>query len=96
MKDLLLGRFKSDLINVIYCMFFNYELNKKLPALAWLMILKKEEEQVEVIHGEHVECQNDFFVSGVWDGNFRDGEFDKAAFSCCTGAMLLKNVNRGG
>ena len=67
---------------------FNYELYEQFPPLAWLMCLKSGEDCVTVKHGAGVECTDDFFVSGVWAGDFSAGRFDDTAFSCSSGARM--------
>ena len=54
-------------------MKFEYLLNKELPPLAWLADIKNE--IVALLHGENVECRNEFFVEGAWNGNFSSGDF---------------------
>ena len=66
---------------------FKYELLDAIPSLAWLMKITKNEE-VLVKHGKMVETRDRFFVSGVWDGNFEEGNFVSANFSCCSGGII--------
>lgn len=62
-----------------------------IPPLSWLMKITKDE-NILVKHGKFVEHKDDFFVSGVWDGNFEKGDFIYAKYSCCTGAKLYNNT----
>lgn len=66
---------------------FKFELQKRIPALAWLMRVTDAEE-VRVKHGKAVECHEDFFVAGVWAGEFSKGEIDSAPYVCCSGGCL--------
>ncbi len=75
-------------------MKFKYVEKSKLPPLAWCAFLNKSDD-VMVLHGPSVECKEDFFVAGVWDGDFEEGGFDLAHFACCTGGSVNK-TKRGG
>lgn len=71
-----------------------YRANSELPPLVWLARMRKGSEEVVVTCGDAVECKPQFFVAGVWDGEFQEGRFDKASFACCTGG-ILNNVKTG-
>lgn len=64
-----------------------YKLLESIPALAWLMQVPLLG-SIIIKHGSMVECKPDFFVSGVWDGDFETGDFITSDFSCCTGASF--------
>ena len=66
---------------------FKYNQFDTIPPLSWLMKITNDED-ILVKHGKFVEHKDDFFVSGVWDGNFEKGDFISARYSCCTGAKL--------
>lgn len=68
-------------------MKFIYKRNEKLPSLSWVAEMKTADE-ILVIHGAQVECHENFFVAGVWDGDFEKGEFDTALSFHGTGAVL--------
>lgn len=59
-----------------------------IPSLSWLAAMNKNTDEVVVYHGDMVECRDEWFVSGVWDGGFNQGDFDKSHFACCSGAKL--------
>ena len=69
-------------------MKFVYSIKSSLPPLSWLAKVEKSSDIIQVIAGESVEIFDDFFVSGVWDGDFETGDFDNCNFACCTGARL--------
>ena len=69
-------------------MKFVYSIKSSLPPLSWLAKVEKLSDIIQVIAGESVEIFDDFFVSGVWDGDFETGDFDNCNFACCTGARL--------
>lgn len=69
-------------------MEFNYTIKKNLPPLSWLAIVSENCDTIEVVVGSTVETFDSFFVSGVWDGDFKTGDFEQCNFSCCTGAKL--------
>ena len=74
-------------------MKFVYKLIEELPALAWLAQFKKNTDEILVVHGPKVECHSEFFVSGVWEGEFSKGGFSTAVAFQGTGIQL---INRGG
>lgn len=76
-------------------MRFAYQLNQNLPKAAWCATIVKDSDIVEVEVGVAVELKPEFFVSGVWAGNFNDGNFVDADFVCCTGGKV-KKCKRGG
>lgn len=67
---------------------FQYHILSDLPKLAWCTTIEKESSSVTVLSGKKVECQDRFFVSGVWDGSFSDGRFDRARFFCGSGMIV--------
>lgn len=69
-------------------MVFKYTIKKNLPPLSWLAIVSANNDSIEVIAGRTVETFDRFFVSGVWDGDFKTGDFEHCNFSCCTGAIV--------
>lgn len=77
-------------------MKFNYNVNQFIPVSAWCAVLKKEVEEIDVEIGTAIETTTDFFVQGVWDGNYSDGDFANAHFSCCTGGCINANKKIGG
>lgn len=55
---------------------FTYVPVPDWPPLAWLARCPAGGDVVEVYHGPWVETRDDWFCEGVWDGRFRDGDFD--------------------
>jgi hypothetical protein len=47
------------------------------PTLAWLATCRRDMATVEVTHGSGVETHPDWFAEAVWDGDYRDGDFDQ-------------------
>lgn len=76
-------------------MKFEYNKINSLPPLSWLAIVKKQSEIITVVSGNMVECHDQFFVSGAWNGNFLEADFVNASSFQGTGAQLVKN-ERGG
>lgn len=66
----------------------NYKVVEHLPKLAWLAEINRFDKSVVVFVGSKVECRDNFFVTGVWDGAFEEGRFDIAQFNLSTGAIL--------
>ena len=65
-------------------MKITYKKNDKLPPLAWLAECEKG--NIMVYHGERVEARENFWVEGAWNGEFSQGDFEKADWFCGTGA----------
>ncbi|NWO06339.1 MAG: hypothetical protein HLX50_11770 [Alteromonadaceae bacterium] len=48
---------------------------KGLPRLGWIAVIDKPTLQVSVIHGQDVETTPRFIVEGIWNDDFRQGNF---------------------
>lgn len=46
-----------------------------LPRLGWVAVVRTSEEFVDLVHGSRVECRDAWFVEGVWDADFEQGNF---------------------
>lgn len=66
-----------------------YELNDKLPPLAWTAHCNNG--VIEVLHGNRVGCTASFFVDGVWNGGFKLGNFESADWFCGTGGHVYED-----
>ena len=75
-------------------MNFLYNKKSELPPLAWLAVLTKEADSVDVFCGDAVVTTDNWFAAGVWDGELAKGKMDSCTTSCCTGLKL--NVLGGG
>lgn len=60
----------------------------ELPRLAWLAELRTEEPVVQLLHGPWVEVGDDFFVEGVWNGNFQDRDFSRSTVFAGSGGRF--------
>ena len=69
-------------------MKFEYQVFENLPKLGWAMTICKDCDTVNICCGEWVERHPQWFVSGVWDGNFVEADFQEAEFFCATGAKV--------
>ena len=67
---------------------FNYHIFKKLPLLGWSMVIHRESNSIDVYAGDYVETMENWFVSGVWDGDFQKADFQNAEFFCATGVKI--------
>ena len=67
---------------------FEYSVNKNIGKLSWGMTVRDNCEVVSVVVGEMVETKENFFVSGVWDGDFEKGEFETAELFCGCGVKI--------
>ena len=70
---------------------FSYIVNEKIGKLSWGMTISSEMKEIKTVVGEMVEITEKFFVSGVWDGEFKEGNFEQAEFFCGCGVKLLDN-----
>ncbi len=57
---------------------FDYNLETKLPKLAWLARIAENSPTIKVTHGPSVECRNNWMVEGIWDGDFDKGKFHRS------------------
>ena len=58
-------------------MHFVYYERKEIPVLSWCAVLEKKKEEVSIYHGSWVETQDSFFVEGIWDTLFSEGNLIK-------------------
>jgi hypothetical protein len=59
-------------------MRLDFQLVERLPKLAWVARVHRDEERVDILHGPWVETRGASFVEGAWDGDFGEGGFDTA------------------
>ena len=62
------------------------KLNKKLPPLAWVVTVNGG--ITKLVHGEHVDVKENFFVEGAWSGEFNKGLFANAEWFRGTGGGI--------
>lgn len=67
---------------------FRYHVYENLPKLGWAMVVRKQSSKIDVYCGSQVERRNEWFVSGVWDGEFEKADFSSAEFFCATGVKI--------
>ncbi|MBS4538822.1 hypothetical protein GOQ27_10120 [Clostridium sp. D2Q-11] len=72
-------------------MEFAYHCSNTLPKLSWVAIMKKNNDYIDVFHGEWVETNSNFFVEGAWDREFEKGEFDKSSLLMGSGGKIQNN-----
>jgi hypothetical protein len=77
-------------------MEFNFIKSTKFPQLAWCAIVSKGNNMVDVKCGNSVETNENFFVAGVWPGDFQTGDFADSSFICCSGVTVNKCKSGGG
>lgn len=76
-------------------MTIKYNEKNFLPSLAWCAVLTKGVKIMNALVGKMVECREDGFVAGVWDGAFEEQGFHTATYSCSTGCKVLKIASGG-
>ncbi|MFC1783131.1 hypothetical protein ACFL02_06055 [Planctomycetota bacterium] len=69
-------------------MKFVFKSVNTLPKLAWCAVIEREKESVEILHGPWVEFRERFFVEGVWDGSFADGDFNESTSFMGSGGKI--------
>jgi hypothetical protein len=65
-----------------------FHCNPALPKLAWLAQVNGRDHTCAVTHGLWVETAAQFFIEGVWDGEFTEGAFDRSACVFGSGAVV--------
>lgn len=69
------------------CNIVDYIQLNDLPRLAWIARVSPSN-KVTVYHGRNVELHDNWFVEGVWDGEFGLGDFHKSFFFFGTGMRV--------
>lgn len=67
---------------------FRYHICGDLAKLGWGMVIHKNSPFIDVYAGSYVETTDRWFVSGVWDGEFSEADFENVEFFCATGVKL--------
>ena len=62
--------------------------NSSFPKLAWVAEVNRNDGTVALHHGPSVEVRRNFFVEGVWDGPFQNGDFGETDCVFGTGGIL--------
>lgn len=70
-------------------MHFVYYERKEIPVLSWCAVLEKKKEEVSIYHGSWVETQDSFFVEGIWDTLFSEGQFDQSYLLMGSGGKII-------
>ena len=55
-----------------------YQSISVFPKLAWVTMMDEQQDYIAVYHGEYVDCHDQWFIEGIWDGPFDDGNFHQA------------------
>ncbi len=70
------------------------QADSSLPKLAWAATVDRVNGIVTLIHGSLVEVRSTFFIEGVWNGAFRNGDFGETDCVFGTGGILRKESIR--
>jgi len=62
--------------------------NFSLPKLAWVAEVDRASGIVTLVHGPLVEVRPNFFIEGVWNGPFQNGDFGESDCVFGTGGIL--------
>ena len=62
--------------------------NSSLPKLAWVAEVNRNDGTVALHHGLSVEVRQNFFIEGVWNGPFQNGDFGETDCVFGTGGIL--------
>jgi len=69
----------------------NYISDISMPKLGWIAVFDSVKRQLQILHGEFVERSTDWIVEGVWDGDFKAGEFHKTDTFFGSGIRIEQN-----
>lgn len=69
-------------------MRYRFATNPSLPKLSWVAEVDQTVETVSIHHGPFVEVRDRFFIEGVWNGDFEQGDFGTTDCVFGTGAIL--------
>ena len=67
---------------------FSYNEIGHLTRLGWLAKVPLSPGKIEVFHGSFVECNEEWFVEGCWDGGVQRGDFDQSSYFFGSGVRL--------
>lgn len=70
------------------------QANSSLPKLAWVAAVDGTGAIVTLEHGSSVEVRPNFFIEGVWNGPFQNGDFGETDCVFGTGGILDKESIR--
>jgi hypothetical protein len=65
-----------------------------LPQLAWVATVNRKSALITLEHGLHVEVRKKFFVEGVWNGPFENGDFSETDCVFGTGGIIINETIR--
>lgn len=63
---------------------FKYIVHENLAKLGWCMKMEKGNSEILVHTGTYVENLPEWFVSGVWDSDFSEADFENTGYLCGT------------
>ena len=66
----------------------DYRATRAFPKLAWVTIIDEKQTLITVYHGKYVECRSDWFIEGIWDRPFEDGNFHETDMVFGTGMKV--------
>ena len=69
-------------------MEFRFSSNPGLPRLAWCATVDRTTGIVTLVHGPLVEVRSHFFIEGVWNGAFEEGDFGDTDCVFGTGGIV--------
>src|SRR5699024_10607826 len=59
-----------------------------LPKLSWLTQIEEDNNEVNLICGDWIESNNNFFVEGAWDGHFNEATFNQSVVFMGSGGII--------
>ena len=62
--------------------------NLRLPQFAWITAVDRSSGVVTLVHGRSVEVRTNFFIEGVWNGPFANGDFGETDCVFGTGGII--------
>jgi hypothetical protein len=62
--------------------------DQSVPQLGWVAEVNRRSGKVTLVHGRKVEVRQNFFIEGVWNGPFNEGDFGETDCIFGSGAIL--------
>lgn len=72
-------------------MRFEFTKNMEIPKLSWCLKVTKNNPVITVSHGSWVEVDNEFFVEGAWDGDFKQKNIHQSLNFMGSGGLIEDN-----
>lgn len=72
-------------------MYFEFKENTDISKLSWCLRITRNSPIITVSHGSWVEVDNDFFVEGAWDSDFKERNIHQSLNFMGSGGLIKDN-----